>query len=115
MKTQSAKAKGRRLQQEVRDDVIEAFALQPGDVRSTSMGASGEDLLLSPRAQEVFPFDVECKNQEALSIWKALEQVEKRTGVNTYVRPLLVFKRNHSSVYVALRFDDLLELLKGRG
>lgn len=114
MLTSSAKAKGRRLQQAVRDGILAKFPeLKPGDVRSTSMGASGEDLLLSPRALELFPFAVECKNQEALNIWKALEQAQEHAVEGA--RPLLVFKRNQSDMYAALKFDDLLELLKGRG
>ena len=49
MKTSSAKAKGRRLQQKVRDLLLETFTeLEPDDIRSTSMGVSGEDLQLSP-------------------------------------------------------------------
>ena len=47
MKTQSAKAKGRRLQQWVRDLLIEELEIHPEDVESRSMGAGGEDLILS--------------------------------------------------------------------
>ncbi len=66
MRTSSAKAKGRRLQQKVRDLILETFSeLEEDDVRSTSMGASGEDVLLSPLARKKFPFSVECKNVEA--------------------------------------------------
>ena len=110
MRPASAKAKGRRLQQELRDRILAVFPeLHPDDVRSTSMGAGGEDLLLSPAARAVFPFASECKNQEALSIWSALAQAEANAG--PYF-PLLVFKRNRSRTYVALRLDDLLALLK---
>lgn len=66
MKPSSAKAKGRKLQQQVRDLILETFSdLEPDDVRSTSMGAGGEDVLLSPLARRKFPFSVECKNQQA--------------------------------------------------
>ena len=46
MKTRSAKQKGRRLQQNVRDLLLEALSeyLEEDDIRSTSMGAPGEDL-----------------------------------------------------------------------
>lgn len=111
MKTSSAKAKGRRLQQHVRDTLIETFGLHEDDVLSRSMGASGEDLHLSPAARSHFPFSVECKNQERLSIWKALEQAEENAGEGSY--PAVVFKRNRSKVYVAMELDDLLELMKG--
>lgn len=56
IKTSSAKAKGRRHQQWVRDKIYETFpVLEDGDVRSTSMGAGGEDLQLSPAARRLFP------------------------------------------------------------
>jgi hypothetical protein len=69
MKTRSAKNKGKRLQNDVRDLILETFKeLEPDDVRSTTMGDSGEDVLLSPAARKLFPFSVECKNQEKLNI-----------------------------------------------
>ena len=69
MKTSSCKQKGRKLQQKVRDIILESFDnLREDDVRSTSMGAGGEDVLLSPAARDVFPFSVECKNQEKLNV-----------------------------------------------
>ena len=63
MNTQSAKAKGRKLQQWVRDAIISACNLQADDVQSRSMGAGGEDIMLSPTARAEFPFSIECKNQ----------------------------------------------------
>ena len=42
MKTQSAKAKGRRLQQWIRDQLIEKPEVHPEDIESRSMGAGGE-------------------------------------------------------------------------
>ena len=39
MKTQSAKAKGRRLQQWFRDLLIETLGIHPEDIESRSMGA----------------------------------------------------------------------------
>lgn len=124
MRPQSAKAKGRRLQQWVRDTLLKfAPTLQPDDIRSTSMGAGGEDLLLSPAARNVYPFSIECKNQEALNIWAALEQAEEnapklalRNGVGDEIAqirpvcPLVVFKRNNSKTYVALEFEEFLWL-----
>jgi hypothetical protein len=59
MKPRSAKAKGRRFQQEVRDALLSNFPfLEPDDIRSTSMGASGEDILLSPAARRVYPYSI---------------------------------------------------------
>lgn len=109
MKPHSAKQKGRRLQQEVRNLLIQYFGLHEDDVQSRSMGACGEDLQLSPKARKVFPFSVEAKCQQALSIWSALKQAEANCNGHT---PLLVFKRNRSEVYCALRMEDLLKLLR---
>ena len=39
MKTQSAKAKGRRLQQWIRDILVEKLNIHPEDIESRSMGA----------------------------------------------------------------------------
>tara|TARA_R100000734_G_C3300347_1_gene91080 strand:+ start:259 stop:594 length:336 start_codon:yes stop_codon:yes gene_type:complete len=111
MKTRSAKNKGKRLQNSVRDLILEKFTqLEPDDVRSTTMGDSGEDILLSPAARKLFPFSVECKNQEKLNIWSSLEQAETNAGDH---KPLLVFKRNRSKTYIALEINDLLDLLDG--
>ena len=109
MKTRSAKNKGKRLQNQVRDLILEKFnKLEEDDVRSITMGDSGEDILLSPAARRLFPFSVECKNQEKLNIWSSLEQAEDNASNYT---PLLIFKRNRSKTYVTLSLEDFLELL----
>ena len=109
MKPRSAKNKGKRLQNKVRDLILEKFnTLEEDDVRSITMGDSGEDILLSPAARRLFPFSVECKNQEKLNIWGALEQAEENSGNHT---PLVIFKRNRSKTYAVLEFEELLKLL----
>ena len=109
MKPRSAKNKGKRLQNKVRALILEKFdTLEPDDVRSITMGDSGEDILLSPAARRLFPFSVECKNQEKLNIWSALEQAGENSGNHS---PLVIFKRNRSKTYAVLEFDKLLKLL----
>lgn len=109
MRPQSAKAKGRKLQQYVRDKLYEIFPeLEEGDIRSTSMGCGGSDLQMSPLAQRKFPYDIECKNQEALNVWSSFKQAESNSPKGT--KPLLVFKRNRSDVYCMLKLDDFLRL-----
>ena len=109
MKPRSAKNKGKRLQNKIRDLILEKFdSLEKDDVRSITMGDSGEDILLSPAARRLFPFSVECKNQEKLNIWGALEQAEENSGNHV---PLVIFKRNRTKTYAVLEFDNLLELL----
>jgi len=112
MLPQSCKQKGRILQKIVRDIILENFKdLEEDDVRSTSMGAGGEDVLLSPKARKYFPFSVEAKNQESISIWKALKQAADNAGKHI---PLLIFKRNRSKIYACLELKDLMELMKNQ-
>lgn len=87
-----------------------AAQLEPDDVRSTSMGCGGTDIQLSPKARNVYPYDIECKNQEKLNIWDALKQAE----ANARDTALVIFKRNRSDIYVALKFDDFLKLTGGK-
>ena len=110
MKPRSAKNKGKRLQNTIRDLILEKFdsKLEPDDVRSITMGDSGEDIQLSPAARKLIPYSIECKNQEKLNIWEALDQAEGNSGKHT---PLVIFKRNRSKTYAVLEFDKLLELL----
>ena len=68
MKTSSAKAKGRKLQQWFRNLLIEKLDVHPEDIESRSMGAGGEDLIMARAARKKFPYSIECKNQEAICI-----------------------------------------------
>lgn len=112
LSTRSAKAKGRRLQNEVRDLLLESFQdLEADDIRTAIMGETGEDIKLSPAARKKIPYSIECKNQESLNIWSALKQAEENSDVWA---PMVIFKRNRSKTYAVLEIDKLLELLKKR-
>jgi hypothetical protein len=111
MKPRSAKAKGRKLQTDVKNTILETFTtLEPDDVKSAIMGESGEDIKLSPAARKLFPYAVECKNTEKLNIWSALEQAEANAKNET--TPLLFFKRNRSKMYVTFEAEHFFTLLK---
>ena len=111
-KTRSVKAKGRRLQNLVRDKLREAFpSLHEDDIQSQTMGMSGEDIVRSPAARKLIPYSFECKNVEKISIWSSLKQCESNCEERT---PALVFKRNQREPYVAIPFDKFLELIKTR-
>ena len=109
MKTQSKKAKGRRLQQWVRDLLIEKLEVHPEDIESRSMGAGGEDLIMSRSAREKFPYSIECKNQESLNIWKSYEQAQQNSG---NYEPIVVIKRNNIKPLVLVDADYFVELHK---
>ena len=116
MRPQSAKAKGRNAQKEVRDALLKhAPHLTTNDIRSTSMGASGVDILLSESALSTYPFSIEVKCQESLNIWAALKQAEDNAIIDgkdmaRLYKPLLCFKRNRSEMYVAMKLEDFLGL-----
>jgi hypothetical protein len=110
VKSRSAKNKGKRLQNTVRDVLLETFnTLEPDDIKSAVMGDSGEDIQLSPAARKLIPYSIECKNQEKLNIWGALEQAEKNSGDSNAV---LIFKRNRSKTYAVLEIEDFIKLIK---
>ena len=109
MRTQSKKAKGRRSQQWVRDLLIEKLDVHPEDIESRSMGAGGEDLIMSRAAREKFPYSIECKNQESLNIWKSYEQAQQNCGD---YEPIVVIKRNNVKPLVLVDADYFIELHK---
>ena len=94
MKPQSAKAKGRKFQQWVRDLILNTFDdyLEPDDCTSRSMGASGEDILLSPRARQYLPFSIECKFRKKVAIYDYYEQA---VANSEEYEPLLFIKANN--------------------
>ena len=99
MKTQSAKAKGRKLQQWVRDQIIEQLEVHPEDIESRSMGAGGEDLIMARAARERFPFSVECKNVEKLNVYDAYDQACANAGDH---QPILFMKKNRKQPLVVV-------------
>ena len=109
MKTQSAKAKGRKLQQWVRDQLIEQLDVHPEDIESRSMGAGGEDLIMARAARKKFPYSIECKNQESVNVWKAYEQAEENSGD---YEPLVVMKKNQKKPLVVIDADYFISLVK---
>lgn len=110
MNTKSAKAKARRLQNKITEDLLAALEnVEADDIRPALMGESGEDIRLSPSLRSRFPYSFECKNQESLSIWKALEQAARNAPLGT--TPILVFKRNRSKTYAVLEWEELLKVI----
>ena len=109
MKTQSRKAKGRRLQQKFMQLLIEKLDIDPEDIESRSMGAAGEDLIMSKAARNKFPFSIECKNQERMNIWSAWEQANGNKGI---YQPLVVIKKNGVPPLVVLDAENFLEYVK---
>ena len=107
MKVQSAKAKCRRLQQWVRDKLIEMLDVHPEDIESRSMGAGGEDLIMARAARQKFPHSIECKNVEKLNVWDAYEQAQANSGD---YEPVLVMKKNGKKPLVVVDAEYYIQL-----
>ena len=113
MTTSSAKAKGRRFQQAVCKALLEIGAehgLEADDIKSTSMGVAGRDVLLSPAAVKVFGrLDVECKNVERLVVATTFYEHSAKypTGL-----AILAHTKNHREPLVTLHLKDFMTMLK---
>ena len=107
----SAKQKGRSFQQYICKQILHYFpTLEADDVMSKSMGAGGEDVMLSPAARKLLPISIEAKNQEKLSLWAAWEQA--KANAKKY-QPVLMIKRNRSKPLAVIDLEYFLSLVKG--
>lgn len=71
MKPQSAKAKGRSLQKWACEKISELTGYKCGKdkpIESRPSSQSGTDVRLEDQVLKIFPFSVECKFQERVSI-----------------------------------------------
>lgn len=112
IKPSSCKAKGRAHQQVLRDKLLAAFPqLEPDDVRSTSMGAPGEDLQLSPAARKLIPCSFECKSYNKIAVYQWFKQAQANTKTH---QPVVVMKQNNSKPLAVIDLDYFIELLRGK-
>ena len=107
----SAKAKGRKLQQWFTNKLVELLGLDPEDLESRPMGSQGEDIIMGKQSRTIFPYSIECKNQEAVNVWKAYEQAESNCGK---YEPLVVIKRNRSKPLVLVEAQYFINLHKDK-
>ena len=108
MKTSSAKQKGRLLQQVTRDLILKSFpTLTERDVKSTSMGAQGEDVQLSEAGLKSFPYGIECKNLAKIAVYKFYEQA----ATHGSAEPLVVIKQNRSKPLAIVDLEHFVNLV----
>ena len=109
MNARSAKNKGKRLQNILRDKLIELYPSLKDDIGSQIMGMTGEDIVLTPLAKSLIPYSFECKNVEKLNVWKSFKQCKTNAGDST---PVLVIKRIRETPKVVMELDEWLELIR---
>tara|TARA_R100000458_G_C8274943_1_gene249952 strand:+ start:2246 stop:2596 length:351 start_codon:yes stop_codon:yes gene_type:complete len=106
----SVKAKGRRLQNLVRDLLRSVFSfLHEDDIKSQTMGMCGEDIILTPKARKYIPYSFECKNVEKLNVWNAIDQCKENCGDRI---PVVVMKKNRRNPYAILPLKDFMSLIE---
>ena len=107
MKPQSAKNKGRILQQWIRDIILTLNKeLTEKDVRSTPMGAPGEDVMLSEAALAYVPFHIEAKNLARIAVYNYYEQPKTKSDV------LVVMKANRKRPLAVLDAELFFKILR---
>jgi hypothetical protein len=110
MKPSSAKAKGRALQNFIRDRLRALFSLPDEDVVSTPMGVSGIDVQLSERARKACPYAFEAKSYAKIAIYKWWKQAEDNATAE--LSPILVVKQNYGKPLVVMSWETFEDLIK---
>lgn len=85
-------------------DVLEA-----DDVKSTSMGASGEDVQLSPKARTTIPISIECKARKSFKTFYDFYDQAKGQGKG---EPVVVIKQDRAIPLATVSLDYLMKLLR---
>lgn len=113
MKPRSAKAKGRRMVEELKAAILPLFPdfIDPDDIIVLPTSVQGEDWRLSQKVRILWPWATECKNVEKLDMFRAIRQ-SKANASKINRRPCVVFRRNGHEPWIALQLDSFLQLLK---
>lgn len=111
MKDRSRKAKGRYLQNIVKQKIQELFpVLGPDDIRTSMMSENGADIkLISLTARKLFPYSIECKNRQD---FKQIYNHFKQAKGHTNQEPLLVIKMNREKPLAIVELDHFMDLQK---
>ena len=83
--------------------------LEPDYIKTAVMGESGVDIKLSPAAQKLFPWAVEAKRTEKMSVPSWWEQA--KANATEKLRPLIITKQNRKEPLVIMSLEDFLSLL----
>ncbi len=111
IKTSSAKAKGRALQQWVCQKISDILGVPWGKdemIASREAAQTGTDVRLVGEAKKMFPFSVECKWQEAWSVPAWIKQAKDNQEKGTDW--LLVVKKNRTDPIVIMDADKFFEI-----
>lgn len=107
----SRKSKGAAFQKQIKEALMEKFAaqLEEGDIKTAVMGETGCDIKLSPAAQKLFPFAVEAKRCEKVSLGQWWKQATQNS--TDKLKPLVITKQNRGETLVVMNMETFLGLL----
>ena len=113
MKTKSAKAKGRKLQDWVKTNLIYYLNLSQkvidigSHIRCAIMGERGADVMLSSSIKHLFPFSIECKNQET---FKGMYKIIDQAGNHDKYPPIAFLKMNQKEPLILMEAKTFFEV-----
>ena len=112
MKTRSSKAKGMRLQNWVRDELLSRFkTLNSNDIYCAIMGETGTDIKLSNTARKFLPYSFECKNRETFKgTYDIIKQAQNNCTINQI--PIGVIKMNKFEPLVIIDAKHFFDLVR---
>ena len=116
IKVQSAKAKGRRLQQWACKQISQITGYEWGSsgddkpIESRPMGQSGTDVRMESQVRKMFPFSVECKAQESWGVHSWIDQARANQEEGTDW--LVVAKRSRQKPVVIMDAERFFEIYK---
>ena len=107
----SRKAKGRRLQNWVRDTLLSIFkTLDNNDISCAIMGETGEDIKLSNPARKLIPYSFECKNKQTFKgIYDIMSQAQSNAKVSDV--PVAIIKMNKFQPLAIVDATHFLKLI----
>tara|TARA_R100000544_G_C2163769_1_gene28904 strand:- start:24 stop:368 length:345 start_codon:yes stop_codon:yes gene_type:complete len=109
--TRAAKAKGRGGQQEVRDKLLETFPeFEADDIKSTTMGDTGEDIQLSPLARKTLPISIEVKRRKS-GMKTAYDYIDQ-AGNHGKGEPVVFYRSDRQPWIIMVGIDHYMELLR---
>ena len=107
----SRKAKGRRLQNWVRDTLLSIFTtFDDNDIMCAIMGETGEDIKLSYPAKKLIPYSFECKNKEGFKgIYTIIAQAQSNSKATD--TPVAIIKMNNHQPLAIVDATHFLQLI----
>ena len=109
MKQKSRTAKGRYLQNIVKEHIVKLYpVLTKKDIRTSMNGENSADIkLLTSTAKKLFPYSVECKNRNEL---KGIYKHYRQAVGHSPREPLLVIKMNREKPLAIIDLDHFFDL-----